>query len=108
MYSFWERESFLQNHDLVVIGGGIVGLSVAASVLEKYPKKRVVILEKGILPTGASTKNAGFVCTDSFTEFLEDIQKMGEQKAIGLFYSRYLGMTRLLKRIGIEGADAIF
>lgn len=43
----------------------IVGLSVAACVLEKHPKKRVILLERGVLPTGASTKNAGFIATGS-------------------------------------------
>ena len=42
----------------------LVGLSVAANVLEKHPEKKVVILERGLLPTGASTKNAGIAGTN--------------------------------------------
>ncbi len=34
MFSYWEKTEF-ENNDLIIIGGGIVGLSVAASTLEK-------------------------------------------------------------------------
>jgi ribulose 1,5-bisphosphate synthetase/thiazole synthase len=87
MISLWDKESFLEN-DLLIVGGGLVGLSVAASVLEKDNKKKVLILEKGILPFGASTKNAGFLCTDSFTELVYDIGIMGEKEAVNLFLKR--------------------
>lgn len=35
-----------QSYDIAVIGAGIVGLSVAMQVLEKFPRLRVLILEK--------------------------------------------------------------
>lgn len=43
-----------------------------------------------------------------FTEFLEDIEKMGEKKSIALFFMRNLGKERLIKRLGIENMDAKF
>ncbi|MFT4594134.1 MAG: gamma-glutamylputrescine oxidase, partial [Psychroserpens sp.] len=58
--SYWEIKQYLQNIDLLVIGSGIVGLTTAIFYKKRYPKKRVLIVEKGILPSGASTKNAGF------------------------------------------------
>jgi L-2-hydroxyglutarate oxidase len=33
-------------HDYVIIGGGIVGLATAMAVGKKYPKARIVVLEK--------------------------------------------------------------
>lgn len=48
----------------------LVGLSVGCSVLEKHPNKKVVILERGVIPTGASTKNAGFICSNSKYYFI--------------------------------------
>ena len=42
---------------------------MAANVLEKHPEKKIVILERGLLPTGASTKNAGFASTNSKISF---------------------------------------
>jgi len=35
-----------QQNDLIIIGGGIVGLATAYRFLERYPNKRVVVLEK--------------------------------------------------------------
>lgn len=59
MISFWEKRS-LVDYNYLVIGGGIVGLSTAISIKEKVPKSSVLVVERGILPSGASTKNAGF------------------------------------------------
>ncbi|MEX0771790.1 MAG: L-2-hydroxyglutarate oxidase [Balneolales bacterium] len=35
-----------QNYDVIIIGGGIVGLSTAYKILKKYPKLKVAVLEK--------------------------------------------------------------
>ena len=74
-YSFWETETYFSDIDLIVIGSGIVGLSSAISYIEKYKNAKVVILERGFLPTGASTKNAGFACFGSVSELISDIDK---------------------------------
>jgi hypothetical protein len=42
MLSFWEKECFL-DYDLLIIGGGIVGLSTACSWKEKNPEKSVLV-----------------------------------------------------------------
>ena len=99
MLSFWEKESFLQ-YDLLVIGGGIVGLSTACSWKEKFPTKSVLLLESGIFPSGASTRNAGFACYGSSAEILQDIQSMGEEKALNLVEMRIRGLRRLRHRLG--------
>ena len=33
-------------HDCVIIGGGIVGLATAVALGQKYPKAKIVVLEK--------------------------------------------------------------
>jgi len=35
-----------RNYDVVVVGGGIVGLSTAMALIKAYPKTRIVVLEK--------------------------------------------------------------
>lgn len=99
MLSFWEREHFL-DYDYVIVGGGIVGLSTAASIKEKKPTVSVLVLERGTFPTGASTKNAGFACFGSITELLSDIQVMGESASMQLVEERWKGLQKLRERLG--------
>ncbi|MCS7000644.1 MAG: FAD-dependent oxidoreductase [Bacteroidota bacterium] len=99
--SFWEQEEFLQA-DVCIVGAGIIGLSVAASLVEKAPRLRVVVLERSTLPTGASTKNAGFACYGSPTELWRDIQHIGEDATCQLVAQRKRGLERLRARLGDE------
>ncbi|MCB0458392.1 MAG: FAD-dependent oxidoreductase, partial [Flavobacteriaceae bacterium] len=101
MLSFWERNSFL-NWDYIIVGSGLVGLSVACSIKEKHPDKEVLILEKGIFPTGASTKNAGFACFGSLSEILSDISVNGEARTVEMIEKRYKGIQRMRDRLGDE------
>ncbi len=99
MLSFWEKQSLLQ-YDCILLGSGIVGLSAAISYKEKFPRKRILVLERGILPTGASTKNAGFACIGSLTEILEDLQTMTTEEVVSLVHMRLKGLQLLRSRIG--------
>ena len=97
--SFWEYQSFLK-YDYVIVGSGIVGLSTAAHLKEINRKATILVLERGIFPTGASTKNAGFACIGSPSEVLSDINLMGEEKAFQLIQKRINGLALLKKRLG--------
>lgn len=99
MLSFWEKSHWF-SYDFAIVGAGIVGLSVAAALAEKLPQARILVLERGLLPTGASTKNAGFACFGSPTEILHDITLMGEDKALTLIEKRWQGLQLLRKRLG--------
>jgi len=101
MNSIWEQESWLQ-YDIAIIGAGIVGLSTAISIKELDPSKSVVVLERGILPTGASTRNAGFACFGSLSELMVDIEKLGEDGALALVNKRWKGLEKLRARLGDE------
>lgn len=102
--SYWEQDSFLRPYDLVVVGGGIVGLSTALFVKSNNPGKRVAVLERGFLPRGASTRNAGFACVGSIGEHLADLEKESEEEVRKRIKRRYEGLN-LLKRT--LGEDAI-
>lgn len=69
MLSYWERASFIA-YDFIIVGGGIVGFSTAISLKEKHPLASVLVVEASFLPSGASTKNAGFACVGSLSEIL--------------------------------------
>jgi len=99
MLSYWEKQSFLQ-YDYIIIGSGIVGLSTALSIRERNPHASILVMERGILPTGASTKNAGFACVGSLTEILDDLKTMSEHDVLRLVEMRMNGLTKLRKRLG--------
>ncbi len=98
MLSFWEKNSFL-NYDIIIVGSGILGLSTACEIKERFPAKNVLVLERGILPTGASTKNAGFLCFGSLTEILADIKLKGEAETLSLVEKRWAGINYLKERL---------
>ncbi len=104
MLSFWENNT-LSKYDFVVVGAGIMGCSVAYELRQKYPNASIVVLERGIFPTGASTKNAGFMCYGSPTEILHDIALLGEQKAIEIVWQRFEGLKILTERFGNDKID---
>ncbi len=99
MLSYWEKQSLL-HYDCILLGSGIVGLSAAVSIKERYPDKRLLVLERGLLPTGASTRNAGFACIGSLTEILDDLESMSADDVRALVEMRCKGLRRLRARIG--------
>jgi len=104
-FSYWELNQYFKTYDLIVIGSGIVGLNAAISFLEKYEKASVLVLEQGILPSGASTKNAGFACFGSSSELLEDIKNSNENLVWQTVKMRWDGLSLLKKRLGIKNID---
>jgi glycine/D-amino acid oxidase-like deaminating enzyme len=104
MISFWERESFTQ-FDFVIIGAGIVGCSTAWHLRKKHPKATIAIIERGVFPSGASTKNAGFACFGSLTELVDDLPKMGKDNLVSLVEKRWLGLKKLRSTLGDNTID---
>lgn len=103
--SYWEREIFLKGIDIAVVGSGLVGLSAAIRAKERFPNSRVVVLERGGLPAGASTRNAGFACFGSMTELLDDLKIMTNDEVWGTVERRWKGLQRLREIIGDEPMD---
>lgn len=99
-YSYWEAKAYLQPFDLIVVGAGIVGLSTALSFRDLHASARILILERGILPTGASTKNAGFACFGSAGEILDDLQHQDQGTVLETISMRFQGLQLLRKRLG--------
>lgn len=104
MLSYWEKRSYT-HYDFAVVGAGITGLSTAISLKELNPQATVVVLERGVMPTGASTKNAGFACFGSLTELMADIKAMGEAAMLELVADRWQGLQLLRSRLGDEAID---
>jgi len=103
--SVWERESFFAPADIIIAGSGFVGLWSAYYLKKKAPKLSITILERGLIPTGASTRNAGFACFGSLTELISDAAKMGEDKMLELVEMRYKGLRRIGKLFSDKEID---
>lgn len=95
--SIWEKETFFAPADIIIAGSGLAGLWSAYYLKKKHPSLRITIVERGITPTGASTRNAGFACFGSLTELLADIDQMGEDKMLELVSMRYKGLRKIRK-----------
>ncbi|GAA0872698.1 FAD-dependent oxidoreductase [Gangjinia marincola] len=103
--SYWEYKTWLSNLDAVIIGSGIVGLTCAIAYKKKHPSKKVLILERGLLPQGASTKNAGFACFGSVSELLDDLNTHTEEEVIELVQQRFEGIQHLRAYLGDQVLD---
>lgn len=103
--SYWELKNWFTNIDYTIVGSGIVGLHAALRLREKYPEAKILILEKGMLPEGASTKNAGFACFGSLSEIIDDLKSHSEEEVINLIKKRWEGLQLLRKRLGDQAID---
>ncbi|MEP6750204.1 MAG: FAD-dependent oxidoreductase [Bacteroidota bacterium] len=95
--SVWEKETFYAHRDVIIVGSGLVGLWSAYYMKKMAPHANILILERGIIPTGASTRNAGFACIGSATELLANAREKGEQSMLEIVAMRYEGLSRIQK-----------
>ena len=93
--SAWEQSTYFAPKDVVIIGCGFVGLWTALELINKYPKMQITILERGVIPSGASTRNAGFSCFGSVSELMYDIALMGEANMLETVKMRYDGLQKI-------------
>ncbi len=103
--SYWELKSWFSNVDFTIVGSGIVGLNCAMYLKKKYPTATILILEKGTLPQGASTKNAGFACFGSLSEIIDDLHSHTEQEVLELTQKRWNGLQMLRENLGDQQID---
>lgn len=99
-FSYWEYKTWLSAIDFTIVGSGIVGLHCALYLKERFPKAKVLVLEKGMLPQGASTKNAGFACFGSLSEILLDLETHSEASVVALVKRRLNGIDLLRDNLG--------
>lgn len=109
--TFWQEEGTMPGkpfpgttpgttYDLVVIGGGIIGVSAAIEYKEQHPHHAVLVVERSVPPRGATMRNAGFACIGSLSEIVHDIDLMGSDRARDLVKRRWDGLQKLRSRCG--------
>ncbi len=102
LLSYWEKDIWFREVDYLIVGSGIVGLCTAIDLKTQEPKAKVLVVERGILPTGASTKNAGFACYGSPSELVDDLNHSGLDYILQTVEYRFKGFQRLLSLLGKE------
>jgi glycine/D-amino acid oxidase-like deaminating enzyme len=99
-FSYWEKTEWLTPPDLLIVGGGITGSSVALFYKQQFPDHDVLLVDRGFAPNGASTRNAGFACIGSISEHLADIKVAGEETVLNRIGRRWNGLQLLRKTMG--------
>ena len=105
MMSIWEKETFYAPQDVVIVGSGFVGLWSAFQLKKQNPTLKITILDRGVIPTGASTRNAGFACFGSLSEVVHDAQTMGTDKMLQLVEMRFKGLEKIQKYFRAAAID---
>lgn len=95
--SVWEKESFFAPADIIIAGSGLVGLWSAYYLKRKAPSLSITVVERGLIPSGASTRNAGFACFGTLTEMVAGVREMGEDQFLELTEMRYKGIRKINK-----------
>lgn len=103
--SYWEKQTYINRTEYLIIGSGIVGLSCAIYLKERFSAKKVTIIEQGYLPTGASSKNAGFSCIGSPSELLDDLKNSSQEDVFETVEKRWKGLLNLRKLLGDDNID---
>ena len=98
--SYWEQKELFGGLDFLIIGTGLVGLSAAHQLNLLHPKAKILLLEKANLPTGASSKNAGFTCFGSPSELLSDLKSEPTDQVWQTVKKRYEGVGFLKDWLG--------
>jgi gamma-glutamylputrescine oxidase len=100
MLSYWEQDIFKPKYDYLIVGSGFSGLWMAYFLKKQNPLAEVAIVERGTLPNGASTKNAGFACFGSPSELLENVKDMGWDQTLAMTQKRFEGIQIIKQHFG--------
>jgi glycine/D-amino acid oxidase-like deaminating enzyme len=65
--------------DVVIVGGGYTGLSAAYHIHQKFPEKKVVLLEGACCGYGASGRNGGFCVATSLLDWSQKDPELRRQ-----------------------------
>jgi glycine/D-amino acid oxidase-like deaminating enzyme len=100
--SYWETSILLKPFDFIVLGAGLTGKQVALKIKKKFSSARVAVVDRSAFSYGASTRNAGFACFGSISEFLMDANDYGEPLLLNLIYKRHKGIHQLISEFGAD------
>ncbi len=94
------------NTEVVVVGGGVAGLSCAQALSEQG--RKVVLLEKGACGQGASGRSSGFITPDSEMELSDLVRSRGPERAKRLWDFVVGGVDAIRENIERHSIDCDF
>ncbi|HVX51027.1 MAG TPA: FAD-binding oxidoreductase [Chitinophagaceae bacterium] len=103
--SVWEREVYYNHKQVVIVGAGLAGLWSAIELKRRNSQLKILMLEKGVIPGGASTRNAGFACFGSPTELLHDAGTIGAENMLTITEMRYKGINKIRSFFGDKAIE---
>ncbi|ORZ19934.1 hypothetical protein BCR42DRAFT_435773, partial [Absidia repens] len=92
-----------EHADIVIVGGGITGLSTAYWLTKLNPSLSVVVVEARGLSSGATGRNGGIICPGLNDNFDHIVQKYGEKEAERLVDFDYKNVDMLAKFLEEHG-----
>jgi len=88
--------------DVVILGGGYTGLSAAYHIRQKFPEKKIVLLEGACCGFGASGRNGGFcIATDLINE-LDETDAEIRQKNLEVSFFGLNFIKQMISDYGVE------
>ncbi|MBC8506894.1 MAG: FAD-dependent oxidoreductase [Anaerolineales bacterium] len=111
--NFWFKTIDLENQkinpplrgshtaDVVIVGGGFTGLSSAYHIRQRFPDKKIVILEGASCGYGASGRNGGFCVATSLLDWEQPDPEIRQQSLEVSYY----GLNFIKKMIAEYGID---
>lgn len=111
--SLWQDQSAIekltpQEFDIVIVGGGIAGLSCAYWLLKEDQDLSVALVEKGETGDGATGRNAGFITCGSVEHFNRLVSKHGEDEALEIWKFSETNLQLLKEEIVQDKAQELF
>ena len=90
--------------DVVIVGGGYTGLSAAYHIRQKFPEKKILLLEGACCGYGASGRNGGFCIATSLVNWEQKDPELCQQSVQVSFY----GVEFIQRMIAEHGVNCDF
>lgn len=98
-----------QEVDVIIVGGGVAGLSTAFWLLRENQSLSIALVEKNEIGSGATGRNAGFITCGSVEHFNRLVDKHGPQEALQIWNFSEKNLELLKENIiGKNAQDLMF
>ncbi len=88
--------------DVVIVGGGYTGLSAAYHIHQRFPDKKIALVEGARCGYGASGRNGGFCVTTDWIDGLEDLGPEERRQALDVASYGLRQVKHLIANHGLE------